>query len=131
MSQLENIKPVNSKKQESRSVPAALEAKREEEAKMVRGVFRFHEVPGGCMEFMYRKYAGDPVQKYSMHDGEIYEVPLGVARHLNTNCWYPLYGHSDRAQQEVAGTAAQVVKEKVRRCSFQSLDFIESEKSFK
>lgn len=131
MSQLENVKPVNSKKQETLSVPAALDAKRAEERKLVRGIFRFHEVPGGIMEFMYRKYKGDPLEKFSMKDGEVYEVPLGVARHLNTNCWYPVYGHNDKAQVEVAGSAAMSIKEKVRRCSFQSLDFVDSEKSFK
>lgn len=129
MSQLETIKKVNSSKPETLSVPAALEAKRAEERKIVRGIFRFHEVPGGQMEFMYRKYKGDPLEKFSMKDGEVYEVPLGVARHLNTNCWYPLYGHNDKAQQEVAGSAALSVKEKIRRCSFQSLDFVEQEKA--
>lgn len=127
MSQLENIKKVNNPKQETLSVPAALEAKRAEERKMVRGIFRFHEVPNGQMEFMYRKYKGDPLEKFSMKDGEVYEIPLGVARHLNTNCWYPVYGHNDKAQQEVAGSAAMSIKEKIRRCSFQSLDFVEQE----
>lgn len=129
MSQLETIKPVNTPKQQPLSVPAALEAKRAEESKLVRGIFRFHEVPGGQMEFQYRKYKGDPIQKYSMKDGEVYEVPLGVARHLNTNCWYPSYAHSDKASQEVAGSAAVIIKEKIRRCSFQSLDFVESERA--
>jgi len=129
MSQLENIKKVNNIKQESLSVPAALESKRVEERNIVRGIFRFHEVPGGQLDFMYRKYKGDPLEKFSMKDGEVYEVPLGVARHLNTNCWYPVYGHNDKAQQDVAGSAAMSIKEKVRRCSFQSLDFVEQEKA--
>lgn len=128
MAQLDNIKPVNTPKQQPLSVPAALETKRAEESKLVRGIFRFHEVPGGMMEFQYRKYKGDPIQKYSMKDGEVYEVPLGVARHLNTNCWYPSYAYNDKASQELTG-AAVIVKEKIRRCSFQSLDFVESEKA--
>lgn len=126
MAQLDKIQSVNQTKPETLSVPAALDAKRAEERKLVRGIFRFHEVPGGMMEFMFRKYKGDPLEKFSMKDGEVYEVPLGVARHLNTNCWYPLYGHTDKAQQEVAGSAATSVKEKIRRCSFQSLDFVEA-----
>lgn len=129
MSQLENIKKVNSSKQEPLSVPAALDAKRAEESKLVRGIFRFHEVPGGQMDFMFRKYKGDDLAKYSMKDGEVYEIPLGVARHLNTNCWYPVYGHNDKSQQGALGSAAMNVKEKIRRCSFQSLDFVESEKA--
>ena len=63
--------------------------------------------------------------EFSMKDGEVYEVPLGVARHLNTNCWYPVYGHNDKAQVDVAGSALSSIKEKVKRCSFQSLDFSE------
>lgn len=110
------------------SVLAALDDKRAEEQKMVRGIFRFHEVPGGQMDFVYRKYKGQPLEKYSMKDGEVYEVPLGVARHLNTNCWYPVYGFSDRSHADVQQSALMSVKEKVRRCSFQSLDFVEAEK---
>lgn len=118
-------KPV---KQQDPSVLAALDDKRAEEQKMVRGIFRFHEVPGGQMDFVFRKYKGQPLEKYSMKDGEVYEVPLGVARHLNTNCWYPVYGHNDKAQANIADNALMSIKEKVRRCSFQSLDFVESEK---
>jgi len=106
----------------------ALEAKRIEEQKMVRGIFRFHEVPSGQMEFNFRKYKGDKLQKYSMKDGEVYEVPLAVARHLNSNCWYPIYGDSDKSLANVADSALLIIKEKIRRCSFQSLDFVESEK---
>ena len=110
------------------TVLAALDDKRAEEQKMVRGIFRFHEVPGGQMDFVYRKYKGQPLEKYSMKDGEVYEVPLGVARHLNTNCWYPVYGFSEKSQAVVADNALMSIKEKVRRCSFQSLDFVETVK---
>lgn len=102
-----------------------LEEKRLEERKMVRGIFRFHEVPGGQMDFVFRKYADDPLEKFSMKDGEVYEVPLGVARHLNSNCWYPVYGYSEKSQANVAESALMNIKEKIKRCSFQSLDFTE------
>lgn len=105
-----------------------LEEKRKADRKMVRGIFRFHEVPNGQMEFVFKKYPGDPVEKFSMKDGEVYEVPLGVAKHLNTNCWYPVYGCTESAQANVASNALMSIKEKIRRCSFQSLDFLESEK---
>lgn len=107
-------------------IDPALEEKRKSDRKMVRGIFRFHEVPGGQMDFVFRKYAGDPLEKFSMKDGEVYEVPLGVAKHLNTNCWYPVYGHNDKAQSAIADNALMSIKEKIRRCSFQSLDFVES-----
>lgn len=118
----------------SRRAPAApqinpgLEEKRKADRKLVRGIFRFHEVPNGQMDFVYREYPGDPLEKFSMKDGEVYEVPLGVAKHLNKNCWYPVYGHNDKAQAAIADNALMSIKEKIRRCSFQSLDFIESDK---
>lgn len=105
-----------------------LEAKRKEDRKMVRGIFRFHEVPNGQMDFVFKKYPGDPLEKFSMKDGEVYEVPLGVAKHLNTNCWYPVYGHNDKAQANIADNSLMQIKEKIRRCSFQSLDFTEVSK---
>lgn len=110
------------------SAVTAFEEKRIEEQRMVRGIFRFHEVPKGQMDFMFRKYKGDKLEKYSMKDGEVYEVPLAVARHLNTNCWYPVYGHNDKAQANVSDSALMSIKEKIRRCSFQSLDFVEGQK---
>ena len=109
-------------------IDPVLDEKRKSDRKMVRGIFRFHEVPGGQMDFVFRKYGGDPLEKFSMKDGEVYEVPLGVAKHLNTNCWYPVYGHNDKAQANVADNALMSIKEKIRRCSFQSLDFVETDK---
>lgn len=114
------------RKQEHVPMDPILEEKRKEDRKMVRGIFRFHEVPKGQMDFNFRAYPGDPVEKFSMKDGEVYEVPLGVAKHLNKNCWYPIYGHNEKAQAAIADNALLQIKEKVRRCSFQSLDFIET-----
>lgn len=96
---------------------------REKDAEKVRGIFRFHEVPGGSMDFMYKAYRGEPLAKYSMKDGEVYTIPLGVAKHLNTNCWYPSYNY----KSDELGRPQVTVAEKVRRCSFQSLEFIDLE----
>lgn len=112
----------------ARPIDPILEEKRKADRKLVRGIFRFHEVPNGQMDFVYREYPGDTLEKYSMKDGEVYEVPLGVAKHLNKNCWYPVYGHTDKAQSAIADNALMSIKEKIRRCSFQSLDFIETDK---
>lgn len=64
-----------------------------EESRMVKGVFRCREPEGGNVEFFFKKYKWDPVQHYVMFDGEVYEVPLAVARHLNKNCNYPIHSH--------------------------------------
>ena len=75
------------------------------------------------MEFVFREFKGDPVEKYAMKDGQIYEIPLGVARHLNKNCWYPIHEY----MTDEHGNKLQKIGTKVRRCSFQSLEFIDTE----
>jgi len=61
---------------------------------MVKGMFKFYEVPGGSMAFMYRKYKGEKPERYSMVDGDTYTIPLGVAKHLNNDCWYPVHTYA-------------------------------------
>lgn len=98
-----------------------LEFQRKKDREPVRGIFRFHEVPGGQIEFNFKKYKGDPLEKFLMVDGYSYTVPLGVAKHLNTNCWYPSYNYKN----DEAGRPTVSIAERIRRCSFQSLEFID------
>lgn len=86
---------------------------------MVRGMFKFYEVPGGSMEFDFLEFKGDPVRHYVMKDGEVYTIPRGVAKHLNKNCWYPKYNF----EMDKDGKNVQQIGEKVRRCGFHSLEF--------
>lgn len=99
-----------------------LKYQRDRDREMVKGIFRFHEVPGGRMEFTTKFYKWDPVEKWDLVDGQVYNLPLGVAKHLNKNLWYPEY-------EFVAGDNsmknAMRVQHKVRRCSFQSLEFVD------
>ena len=99
------------------------ELQRKQEQTPVRGKFIYHEVPGGRMDFPYRKFKGDDIVTYHMIDGEILTVPLGVAKHLNANCWYPAYDYKD----DEAGRPVCKITSKIRRCSFQSLEFIDVE----
>lgn len=92
----------------------------------VKGIFRFHEVPGGTMSFTYREFKEDQPENFTMVDGEIYTVPYGVARHLNKNCWYPVHSFST----DKDGKPLQKIGQRVRRCSFQSLEFIEDLEEF-
>lgn len=96
---------------------------RDKDREKVRGIFRFHEVPGGSMSFVFKAYKEDPVERFDMVDGQIYTVPLGVARHLNKNLWYPQY---DYIKGEETHDIMKVTK-KVRRCSFQSLEFVDTD----
>jgi len=64
-----------------------------EESRMVKGVFRCRQPAGGNVKFCFRKYKWDETKWYTMFDGQVYEVPLAVARHLNANCNYPVHSH--------------------------------------
>ena len=100
-----------------------LKRQRDIDRQKVKGIFRFHEVPNGIMKFVFRKWDGDPIENYTLEDGKIYELPLGVAKHLNQNCWYPVnayaLGEDDKPSKRIG--------KKVRRCSFQSLEFVDEE----
>lgn len=111
------------KKTEAKPIPENLRLLREKDRQKVKGKFIFHEVPGGRMEFVFRAHKGDPIETYRLNDGEVCELPLGVAKHLNLNVWYPAYKYAD----DEAGRPTCKVSQKIRRCSFQSLEFMDIE----
>lgn len=96
-----------------------LKKMRDEDMKMVRGIFRCFEPRGGQFTFSYKKYKQDPVMSFTMIDGEIYTVPKMVAKHLNNNCSYPVHQHT----QDANGNPLTIIGKKVKRCSFESLEF--------
>ena len=98
-----------------------LRYQRDKDRELVKGIFRFHEVPGGSMSFVFRAYKEDPVERFDLVDGQVYTLPLGVARHLNKNLWYPVHTHA----LDDHGKPSIRVGQKVRRCSFQSLEFVD------
>lgn len=97
----------------------SLKWQRDKDREMVRGIFRFHEVPGGSMSFVFKKYKEDPVERFDLVDGQPYTIPLGVAKHLNQNCSYPEHAF----QLDDAGHQIARIRRMVPRCSFQSLEF--------
>jgi len=64
-----------------------------EESRLVKGVFRCREPEGGNVTFAFKKYKWDKTKWYTLYDGETYEIPLAVARHLNQNCGYEVHSH--------------------------------------
>lgn len=54
-----------------------------EEMRLVKGIFKCFETPGATVKIIVKKYPGTQPFSKSMTDGETYEVPLYVARHLN------------------------------------------------
>ena len=101
----------------------ALKIQRDKDREKVRGIFKFYEVPGGSMSFVYKKYKEDPVEKYEFVDGMVYSIPLGVAKHLNKNGWYPVHKHA----MDDRGRPLMTIGEKKRRFGFQSLEFVDTD----
>ncbi len=95
----------------------------DKDREMVRGIFRFYEVPGGTMAFPFRKWKWDKTVTYTMIDGEIYTVPRAVAKHLSNNCAYPEHSF----KQDDNGRNVAMVSKMKRRCSFDPLDFMDTE----
>lgn len=123
MTELETVQKNNKKPLPSSKQQRDNEYARDHE--MVRGIFRFHEVPGGVMTFVYKKYKGDEVLTYTLTDGQVYSLPLMVAKHLNKNCWYPV--HDYELDEQGKFTNNYRIQKKVRRCSFQSLEFVDED----
>lgn len=106
---------------------------RDKHKELVRGKFNFHEVPGGTLNFSFKEFKGDKIVRYDLVDGEVYSLPLGVAKHLNKNGWYPTYNFvtGDNSIQTGAAVAGfsnnniQKITRKVHRYGFQSLEFID------
>lgn len=96
---------------------------RDKDREKVKGLFQFHECPGSTLSFVVRLHKGDPIENYSLVDGGVYEIPLGVARHLNKNGWYPVH----RYQMDEGGKPTVEIGEKRHRYSFRSLDFMAPE----
>lgn len=110
-------------KSKKESLVSQLRYLRDKDREIVKGIFRFHEVPGGGMSFVLKVYKDDPVERYDMIDGQVYSVPLGVAKHLNRNGWYPVHAYA----QDESGKTSMKIGQKVRRFSFQSLEFVDLE----
>lgn len=98
---------------------------RDKEREMVKGMFKDYECPGGLLEFVFKKYKEDPIEKYSLVDGGIYTLPLGVARHINSDCWYPEHSF---AMDEQGKSIARISK-KNHRYGFSSMEFMDQNDS--
>lgn len=65
-----------------------LEKARKEDEKIVNGVFKNLEVPGAELTFSYRDYKEHPIRTFTLEDGKSYDIPFGVAKHINRQCKY-------------------------------------------
>lgn len=100
-----------------------LKFQQQKDREMVKGIFRFYEVAGGVLSFVFKYYKEDPVENFTLNDGQVYTLPLGVAKHLNKNGWYPIHAHA----KDESGNNLIKVGQRVRRFGFQSLEFVDIE----
>lgn len=103
--------------------PLNLKYQRDKDRQMVRGMFNFHECPGGTLSFSIKLYKEDQLETYHLTDQQICSIPLGVAKHLNKNGWYPIHRY---AKLEGEGHMMKI-GHKVRRFGFTSLEFIDED----
>jgi len=101
--------------------PQSLKYQRDKDREMVKGIFRFYEVPGGSISFNFRKYKDDPIERYDFVDGQVYTIPLGVAKHLTKNGNYPIHQY----MKDESGNVSMRVGQKVNRFGFESLEFMD------
>jgi hypothetical protein len=122
----------------------------EEERQLVKGRFRCFESPGSRQRIMHKKYKELQMFDKWMIDGEVYEVPLYVARYLNGvdvtagaidgkigSCSYPVHGFKWDQVSTMPSSALGTgpggepgipvpivgVAKRVRRYGFESLQF--------
>lgn len=122
----EVVKPAKLTKEELKK---KIERQREIDSKMVKGVFRFYEMPGGTLPFVYKAHKGQEVEKYELTDGQVYEIPLGVAKHLNNNGWYPEHEYI-KGEGMIAGygvSGGMRIARKKHRFGFSGLDFVDAD----
>jgi len=93
------------------------EKQRVEESRLIKGVFNDNELRGGTIKFPFRKFKNDKINVYELTDGQEYELPLSVVRHLNTDCAY----HQHSYILDSAGKAMKNPK-KVHRFSFKPIE---------
>ena len=115
-----HAKPVEQKPVEQVKTRQQREMERDQE--LIRGTFNFHENPGGVLRFPFRQHKGK-IKHYALRDGEEFELPRDVARHLNQNCKYPVYQEMNvdgRMMQAGVPVGGQTMRAKkwVARTSF-------------
>ena len=56
---------------------------RKDGEKLTRGIFEFVDAQGGWLDFSYRFFPGDPIRTVHITHGEMIDIPIILAKHLN------------------------------------------------
>ena len=60
-----------------------MEKMRKEGEKMIKGMFEFVDAQGGWLDFSYRFFPGEPIRTVKINHGEIVDIPMILAKHIN------------------------------------------------
>lgn len=91
----------------------------ERDHKMVRGKFSYLDCPGGTLTFPFHKYRDDQPSNWELKDGQIYELPYMVAKHLAVDVFTPV----NKKELDANGNKSTRIGQKIHRTNFQKLDF--------
>jgi hypothetical protein len=91
-----------------------------EKDRMVKGQFKNIERPGDGQFIDVKFYKGQKPFRHDFKDGEVLEIPLSVAIHLNHACCYPVGAHL----QDINGNKFQGVGKWVYRYEFKPTEFL-------
>ena len=86
----------------------------DEYSEIVTGTIVNHEQPGNPVEFWFRGNGCPDITKFEFADNSYVRMPVGVAEHINKNCWIG----KDRDGVNEVGKAIIEIGRKVRRYSF-------------
>ena len=137
-----NASGKNPKKITEAEAQAQIRRMRDRDAELVTGIFKNLENPAsggsrGAVCFSYKAYPGDANEQYELLDGQRYQLPRGVARHLNNNCWYNEYqqmsgelgmqGVRQGAADGRLKAAGMQLARKIHRYAFHSLEYMDDD----
>lgn len=97
---------------------ALMEKMRKEGEKMIKGIFEFVDAQGGWLDFSYRFFPGEPIRTVKINHGEIVDIPMILAKHLN-NVYKKVRKMPDNL--DIRG-AMQMTK--ISRCRFTPVDML-------
>lgn len=106
--------------EEKKKSAILIEKAKEEDSQIVKGIFKNLECPGGDLQFAYHAYKGESTRVYHMIDGKEYEIPMGVAKHINRQCKYKKSKHLI----DKDGNSIITADKPIERYQFVSMDFM-------
>lgn len=86
----------------------------DEYSEIVTGTIVNHEQPGNPVEFWFRGPGCPDITKYEFADNTYVKMPVGVAEHINKNCWIG----KDKDSLDESGRPIIAIGRKVRRYTF-------------